>query len=148
VEFDDVGTLYLSPVDAVIWGGKLTWRVTELSAVGISGFFSHLFTGKADFSQVSGPIGILHEGAPIAASSFSNFLFFTAAISISLGLMNILPIPGLDGGRLLFIVIEGLRKKAIPESLQSRLTFIGFAALILLVIVVSYHDVLRWVNGS
>jgi regulator of sigma E protease len=148
IELDDVGTLKLSPPVALAQGGLLGWEMVKATAEGLGGFFWGLIRGAGDFSQVSGPIGIATAGQAAVQQGWSDTLLLTALISISLALFNILPIPGLDGGRLLFIIIEGVRRKPISEKLTTRLTIAGFALLIILVLIVSYHDVLHLVHPA
>ena len=68
----------------------------------------------------------------------------TGLISISLGLVNLLPIPALDGGRLLFLLVEVLRGRPLDPEKEGLIHFIGFALLLLLILVVTYNDLIRW----
>jgi regulator of sigma E protease len=148
IELDDVGVLKLSPPLALAQGGLLGWEMVKETAGGLGAFFWGLVRGSANFSQVSGPIGIAGIGATAVSQGWSEALLLTALISINLGLINLIPVPGLDGGRLLFILIEAITRKPIPERVSTYLTFIGFGLLILLVLVVSYHDVLNLIHPA
>ncbi len=146
IELDDVGTLQLPLHLALIQGALLTKETTIMVAQGLGGFFSKLVRGTADFSTVAGPIGIVNFGADAVGQGFAAAVVLTALISINLAIINLLPIPGLDGGRLLIIAIEGVLRRPVPERLTTGLTIAGFALLILLMLVVSYHDIVRLVN--
>ncbi len=102
-----------------------------------------VITGKAPL-DVAGPVGIIFVIGEVAQTGVVNLLLLTALISISLGIMNLLPIPALDGGRLFFLVIEGLRGKRIDPEKEGFIHFIGFALLILLILFVTYQDLIRW----
>lgn len=101
-------------------------------------------TGQAPL-DVAGPVGIIFVIGEVAQTGFINLLVLTALISISLGIMNLLPIPALDGGRLFFLLVEAIRGKRIDPEKEGFIHFIGFALLIMLILFITYQDVLRWV---
>ncbi|HEV8666455.1 MAG TPA: M50 family metallopeptidase [Candidatus Paceibacterota bacterium] len=146
VELDDVGTLKLNPIAALGEGALLGWNITESTASGLLGFFKQIFTATANFNEVSGPIGITVYGAAAIKQGFAAAAVLTALISINLALINIVPIPGLDGGRLLIIIIEAIIRRPVNPTIVMRLTLAGFALLITLMIVVSYHDIAKLVG--
>ncbi len=100
-------------------------------------------TGKAPL-DLTGPVGIVITIGEVARTGVVNLLWLTGLISISLGLVNLLPIPALDGGRLLFLFIEILRGRPLDPEKEGFIHFIGFALLILLILVVTYKDLIRW----
>jgi regulator of sigma E protease len=112
-------------------------------AAGLFGLISQSFTGQADFSQVAGPVGIVGMVGDAAAFGLTALLTFTAVISLNLAVINMLPFPALDGGRLLFVAIESVTKKPIPAVWAGRLNLIGFGILMLLMIAVTYNDIIR-----
>ncbi len=138
-----VGTLQLPLPLALLQGAVTTGQMTVSIAENLGTFVWHIIRGTADFSNISGPIGIAGIGATAVGDGLSATLLLAALISINLAVINIIPIPGLDGGRLLFVAIEGLRRKPISEKISFRLTMVGFALLALLMIVASYHDIVR-----
>lgn len=146
VQLDNVGTLKLSVPQSFVEGAKRTYEITVSTAEGLGLFFYQIAFGKADFGSVAGPIGIAGIGAKAVASGFSAAVMLVALISINLAVINVLPIPGLDGGRLLIIAIEGIIRRPVPERLSLVLTLVGFGLLILLMIVVSYHDIARLIG--
>jgi regulator of sigma E protease len=143
IYMDLVGTLRL-PIHKALWeGGIKTYQYTEMTAVGISTFLFGAITGHGDFSQVTGPVGIVNAVGDAAHVGFANLLLFTALISINLAVINIIPFPALDGGRLLFIMIEAIMRKGIKPSVANALNLAGFALLMLLMVVVTWHDVAK-----
>ena len=100
-----------------------------------------LFTGKVGVDQMIGPIGISEVVAK--TSGFQEFIYLLALISLSLGVTNLLPIPALDGGKVVILLVEAIRKKPLDEELEIKIQLAGFSILILLSIYVAYNDILR-----
>jgi len=100
-----------------------------------------LFTGNVRMNQLMGPVGI----SEIVANTnhVADFIYILALISLSLGVTNLLPIPALDGGKLLLLIIEAIRGKKLKEKTEINIQLIGFAFLITLSIIVAYNDILR-----
>ncbi|MEI6863891.1 MAG: site-2 protease family protein [Candidatus Adlerbacteria bacterium] len=146
VALGDVGVLKLSLFPALGQGALLAKEITISTAAGLLGFFAQIFHGTADFAGVSGPIGIAGMGSTAVQEGIIATIILTALISINLAIINLLPIPGLDGGRLLFIVIEAITRRPISPRFTLAFTLAGFGLLILLMVVVSYHDVLNLVR--
>jgi regulator of sigma E protease len=143
IYMDAVGTLKL-PIHKALWLGAIkTYQYTQLTAVGIYTFLFDTITGHGDFTQVTGPVGIVHAVGEAANVGIANLLLFTALISINLAVINVLPFPALDGGRLFFIIIEAIMRKPIPAKIANTFNFVGFALLMLLMLVVTYHDLFR-----
>ena len=126
---------------AVIDATKQTYTMTKAITVGLFSLISSAIIGQADFSQVSGPIGIVGYVGDAAAVGFTSLLFFTAIISINLAVINLLPIPALDGGRLVFVAIEAITRRPIPPVWASRVNLVGFAALMLLMLLATISDI-------
>lgn len=143
IEFGDVGILKLPPHLALMQGAIAFKDLTIGTAQGLGSFFGQLVMGRADFSQVSGPIGIAGVGQDAVKAGFGSAAIIAALISINLALINLLPIPGLDGGRLLIIVIEAIIRRPVSAKVTNALMLAGFAAIILLMLVVSVHDISR-----
>lgn len=100
-----------------------------------------LFTGKVSTNQLMGPVGI--SGVVAETNGMADFLYILALISLSLGVTNLLPFPALDGGKLVLLIIEAIRRKPLKESVEIGIQMAGFAILILLSIYITYNDVLR-----
>ena len=100
-----------------------------------------LFTGNVGINQMTGPIGI---GEMVSQTNgFREFIYLMALISISLGVTNLLPIPALDGGKILILIIEAIRRKPMKPENEINIQLLGFSILIALSIYVSYNDILR-----
>ncbi len=100
-----------------------------------------LFTGNVGIEQMTGPIGI--SEIVVKSSGIYDFVYLLSLISLSLGVTNLLPIPALDGGRIVLLIIEGIRGKALKEEVELSIQSLGFALLILFSLYVSYNDILR-----
>lgn len=102
-----------------------------------------LITGQLSIEMLSGPVGIYDATDQIVKTGFMNFLMWTAMLSVNLGIINLVPLPALDGGRLLFVAIEAVRGKPVSPQKEGFVHFIGFALLILLMLVVTWNDIQR-----
>jgi regulator of sigma E protease len=99
--------------------------------------------------QLAGPIGIAELTGEAAKSGFGVLLEFTAFLSMNLAIINLLPIPGLDGGRIIFVAIEGIRRgKRISPRREGLVHLIGFMILILIIVLITYQDILRIIRGE
>ncbi|HPW40867.1 MAG TPA: RIP metalloprotease RseP [Bacillota bacterium] len=107
-------------------------------------FLGQLVVGKADANEVSGPISILVYINEAAKAGFIKVLYLTALISLNLGIINLLPLPALDGGRLLFLFIELIRRKPLPAEKEGMVHFVGLIALMALSIFLMYRDIIRF----
>lgn len=143
VEVATVGIVPLSFGAAITEGASLTWGATLLTAEGLGHFFYGVFTLSANLSQVSGPIGIAGAVGNASAQGIGDLFSIMAIISINLALINLLPIPALDGGRLLFVIIEGIIRRPIKANITRAVNAMGFAFLILLMVVVTAHDIFK-----
>lgn len=113
--------------------------------------FIDLLRGKLGFDQMSGPIGIVSEigGAVEQAAEtgyvgFMNLLLLAVLLTVNLGVFNLLPLPALDGGRILFVLIELIRRKPLPPEKEGLVHTIGLIALLLLSVVIAYMDILKF----
>ena len=138
-----VGTVPLPFFSAVSVGLSTTWEITKETALGLIHLFVGIFTLTADLSQVSGPVGIAGAVGSAAVQGAGNLISLTAIISINLALINLLPVPALDGGRLLFVIIEAIIRRPIHKKVAVAVNTAGFALLILLMLVVTAHDVYK-----
>ena len=100
-----------------------------------------IFTGGVSVDQMMGPVGISEVVAK--TSGIREFIYMLALISLSLGVTNLLPIPALDGGKILLLVIEAIRKKPLNERTEINIQLIGFSILIALSLYITYNDILR-----
>jgi regulator of sigma E protease len=118
------------------------WRLTR-STMGLLG---RMITGSASVKNLSGPISIAQFANSSANAGFSSFLFFLGAISLSLGILNLLPIPVLDGGHLLYYLIELAKGSPLSDQMQAKGQYIGIMALFGLMGIAFFNDILRLVS--
>lgn len=141
VGLDMVGIARL-PAHQALWeGAKTTVFMTGAVAVGLWNFIADAVTGTADLSQVAGPVGIATLVGDASRLGFVYLLSFTAIISIHLAIINLVPFPALDGGRLLFVIIEKIKGSPIKPKIANALNVVGFSLLILLMIVITVSDI-------
>lgn len=138
-----IDTIQYSFGGAIVEATKQTWSSLVSITVGLGGLFAGIFAGTADFSQVTGPVGIVGYVGDAASNGFTSLLYFTAIISLNLAVINLLPIPALDGGRLVFVAIEAMIRRPIPGVWAARVNIAGFASLMLLMLAVTVNDVIR-----
>lgn len=132
------------PVHVAVYEGlMLTLTGLRDIIVAISGLIWNALQADADLSQVAGPVGIVNLVGEASAFGFTTLLMFTAFISLNLAIINLLPFPALDGGRLLFVGIEALKGSPIRPQVAQALNTVGFALLILLMLAVTWNDIAR-----
>lgn len=102
-----------------------------------------LFTGVVGVSDLSGPVGIYSVVDSQAEQGFENLMYLTAYLSMNVGVINLIPFPAFDGGRVLFLIIEKIRKRPIKAKTEAMINSIGFILLMLLMVVVTFNDILR-----
>ena len=105
--------------------------------------FADLLTGKYGVEAMSGPVGITQTMGEAAADGFSTFLYIFVVITINLGVFNLFPIPALDGGRLLFLLIEAVIRRPVNKTVESYIHFAGLLIMFGLIIFVTFNDILR-----
>lgn len=104
-----------------------------------------LISGKYGIDQMSGPVGITNEIGKAAKTNDGGktLINLTAIIALNLGVMNLLPLPALDGGRILFLIIEGIRRKPLKREVEGYIHFAGMVLLLLLMLIISFKDVIK-----
>jgi len=121
-----------------------SWEILVLFKNEVTSWFV-----RSSAPQLAGPIAIAQLTGEVMKAGISPLLEFAALISINLGIFNLLPIPGLDGGRLMFVLLEWARRgKRISPQKEGMVHMIGFMAMILLIVVISYFDVTRIIRGE
>lgn len=143
IGMDEIGTLRLPVHLALLEGARTTISLTRDTAVGLYEFLRDIFTFHANFSQVSGPVGIAHTVSQAENLGFIYILSLVALISINLAVINLIPFPALDGGRLLFVIIEAIIRRPLKPAVVRWVNAIGFALLLTLMLVITGHDILK-----
>ncbi len=132
------------PVHKAIWEGlKETILLTVMMVKMFGVLIVDIFKGGDMAGQVSGPIGIFSLAGQAATFGFIYLLRFTALLSINLAILNMIPIPALDGGHLLFLAIEKIKRSPVSKKVMQTANLIGFAFLILLMLLVTYNDIVK-----
>ena len=134
--------LKLGPVDAVLFASKRVWVITKVSARLMGG----LFTGNTSLKQLGGPLSIADMAGKSAQVGWQPFLAFLALMSISIGLLNLLPFPMLDGGQLLYDSWELVAGQRISTSMQEQLQKVGFILLISMSLLALFNDLQRYIS--
>ncbi|MDQ3089888.1 MAG: RIP metalloprotease RseP [bacterium] len=141
IAMDNVGIVKLSPLKAVYHGLLTTVELTWLTAKALGTFIAQGIMGKGDLSQVTGPVGLVSMVGDVSQLGFVYLLSFTALISINLAIVNLIPFPALDGGRLLFVLVESIIRRPVPARVFNAANTLGFGILILLMLLITFRDV-------
>jgi regulator of sigma E protease len=144
-KYGQIGVKYESPrvfnpLKAVVYGAQETYNMTAR----IFELLGMLITGKFTIDALSGPVGIYKATEQVAQYGFINLMNWAAMLSINLGIMNLLPLPALDGGRLLFFGFEAVRGKPIDRQKEGMVHFVGIVLLMILMVVVTWNDIQRF----
>lgn len=141
ISMETIGTVRL-PAHKAVWQGlKTSAKLTKETAKAISALIGKAFVGQANLGAVTGPVGIVGMVGDIKELGSSYLVTFTALLSINLSIINLLPFPALDGGRLLFVGIESITRRKIPPRFFNAVNAAGFALLIFLMILITVRDV-------
>ncbi len=144
IAMDMIGVVRL-PIHEALWEAlKVSATLTVAVIDAFGNLISDALKGHPDVANLTGPIGIVGLVGDAAQFGFVYLLGFTAFISINLAVFNLLPFPALDGGRLLFLIVEALTGKSINSRIVNMLHLSGFVLLVTLLLVVSYYDLVRY----
>ncbi|MBV9555680.1 MAG: RIP metalloprotease RseP, partial [Pseudolabrys sp.] len=136
---DDIKTERVNPLAAVVMGAEETWFVVDRTLSYIGG----IFAGRESADQLGGPIRIAQVSGQVATGGIVPLIHLAAVLSVSIGLLNLFPIPLLDGGHLLFYAIEAIRGKPLSERAQEVGFRIGLAIVVMLMIFATFNDILH-----
>jgi len=139
----EVVTERVGPLDAIVKGSEHTWNVTKLTVVAVG----KIFTGSISVDNIGGPIMIAKTAGEQAETGLVYFLSFMALLSINLGLLNLLPVPILDGGHLVFYLWEMLVGKPVNVKTREVAQQIGLVLLLGLMVLAFYNDIARYLVG-
>lgn len=126
-------------------GASLEYAFKEECAIFKQMFvvLGNLFTGGVELNQLSGPVGIYTIVGQMSEQGIAALLYLTALLSINVGVINLLPFPAFDGGRILFLIIEKIKGSPVNPKVENTIHSIGFILLILLMIYVTFNDILK-----
>lgn len=146
-EYGQIGVRYMSPMERIVnpfeaaWYGVLStidWTKT------IIGLLGDLVTGQFSIDALSGPVGIYKSTEEVAKYGLYSLMHWAAVLSINLGIMNLLPLPALDGGRLMFFAVEAVRGKPVDSQKEGMVHFVGIMLLMVLMVVVTWNDIQKF----
>jgi len=141
----DTGIVRYPFFKAIQGGVILTWEYTRLVVLTFADLIHELFNGKTETAgQLTGPVGIAVTTGQMARQGFVALMQFTAILSINLAVVNFLPIPALDGGRVLFLIFEAIRRKAMDRRTEAVIHNVAFLILIVLILFVTLRDIGRY----
>ncbi|MES2023562.1 MAG: site-2 protease family protein [Patescibacteria group bacterium] len=143
IAMDEIGIAKL-PVLTAFWEGiKLDCFMVKNTVSGLYNLIADGIKGKGSWSSVTGPVGLVGVVGDAYKFGFTYLLSFAALISVNLAIINLIPFPALDGGRLLFLLIEKIKGSRINPKVANNANMIGFGILIILMLFVTYHDVVK-----
>jgi len=106
-------------------------------------FFMNILTGHGTMDGLSGPVGIAAMAGQAASKGILNLFYFTGVLSMSLGIMNLLPLPALDGGHLILLFVESIRRKPLSPKIYQVVTLVGLSLFLVLTVAITYKDIAR-----
>ncbi len=136
----DVGTVSLPPLSAVRAGAVMTGQLTKAIVIGFGDIIRGLITHRSVPAGVSGPVGIAVMAKDVAAQGVMPFLQFLGLLSVNLAVLNFLPIPALDGGRALFLMVEAIRRKPLNRAWEAGMHNVAFLILLMLIALITVRD--------
>ncbi|WP_334328519.1 RIP metalloprotease RseP [Companilactobacillus sp. HBUAS59699] len=122
------------------YGFTYSWQTT----VQILHVLGKMVTGGFSINQLSGPVGIYSMTSQVSSQGILSIILFMSMLSMNLGIVNLIPIPALDGGKILLNIIEAIRRKPLPEEYENVITLIGVGILVLLMVAVTWNDIQRF----
>ncbi len=126
---------------------KYAFVGTYENTITIFKILGSLFTGQVSVKSLSGPVGIYSIVDQVKSQGFETLLYLTAYLSINVGIVNLIPIPVFDGGRIFILIVEKITRKKSSEKLEMALNYVGFGLMILLMLFVTFNDISRLVVG-
>jgi regulator of sigma E protease len=143
ISMEIAGIMKLPVHEAIVEGTTVTYTMLVTVTKNISYFIKDALLFRADLSAVAGPVGIAGLVGEASALGFTYLLTFTAFISLHLAVINMIPFPALDGGRLLIVLIEGVVRRRIAPAVVNTMNTAGFILLLALMALVTYNDIVR-----
>lgn len=123
------------------WGLEQTYEMSTLIFELVGDLFVSIFNGTFSFDMLNGPVGIYKVTEEVAQQGLITLINFTAVLSVNLGIMNLLPIPALDGGRILFVLYEGIFRKPLNRRVELNIQLLGVLFLLIIMVLVTWNDI-------
>ncbi|MEX2947769.1 RIP metalloprotease RseP [Staphylococcus warneri] len=128
----------------LVAGVEQFFKAGTLIFTAVVGMIASIFTGGFSFDMLNGPVGIYHNVDSVVKSGIINLITYTALLSVNLGIMNLLPIPALDGGRILFVIYEAIFRKPINKKAETGIIAVGAIFVVIIMILVTWNDIQRY----
>jgi regulator of sigma E protease len=128
----------------LVSGFEQTIHAGKFIFTAIVGMIASIFTGGFSFDMLNGPVGIYHNVDAVVKTGIINLISWTALLSVNLGLMNLLPIPALDGGRILFVIYEAIFRKPVNKKVESAIIAVGAIFVLIIMVLVTWNDIQRY----
>ena len=132
-----------NPAAAVIWGFRETWDFIAMTYATLA----DTFKGTISYKEFSGPVGIGSMAIQAGRAGITDFIYFMAIISVSLAVLNFLPLPVVDGGYVVFLLIEKIRGKPLPLKVQNTIIMTGWTLLVCFFVLLTWNDIMRILSG-
>lgn len=126
-----------NPIKAIKAGGYATWNVIKLMFQSLD----MIFSGKATMDDISGPVGIVQLVDETSNEGFSYFAFLMALICVNLAVINLLPLPALDGGRIIFVLYSWITGREVSQKVEGTVHLIGIVLLLALAVLITFNDI-------
>ena len=136
-------TVKKNPAAAIIWGFRETWDFIAMTYATLA----DTFKGTISYKEFSGPVGIGSMAIQAGRAGVIDFIYFMAIVSVSLAVLNFLPLPVVDGGYVVFLLIEKIRGKPLPLKVQNTIIMTGWALLVCFFVLLTWNDIMRILSG-
>ena len=133
-----------SSIEPLIYAGEQTLRFGKTIFIAVVGMIGSIFTGDFSFDMLNGPVGIYKNVDTVVKTGIINLIVWTAALSVNLGIMNLLPIPALDGGRILFVIYEAIFRKPANKKAETVIIAAGAVFVMIIMVLVTWNDIQRY----
>jgi regulator of sigma E protease len=132
-----------NPAAAVIWGFRETWDFIAMTYATLA----DTFRGTISYKEFSGPVGIGSMAIQAGRAGVTDFIYFMAIVSVSLAVLNFLPLPVVDGGYVVFLLIEKIRGKPLSLKVQNAVIMTGWTLLVCFFVLLTWNDIMRILSG-
>lgn len=143
ISLETIGDVHVGFIESLALGGSQLWTYTALTFSGLGGLIYQAFHGQDVLNSLSGPIGIASMVGKARTFGYQSVLLLVAFLSLNLAVLNILPLPALDGGQMVKVTIEAVLRRKLASHHAGLINTVGFVLLIVLLAVVSVHDVIK-----
>ncbi|HHQ6903748.1 TPA: site-2 protease family protein, partial [Staphylococcus aureus] len=128
----------------IVYGFESFLKGSTLIFTAVVGMLASIFTGGFSFDMLNGPVGIYHNVDSVVKAGIISLIGYTALLSVNLGIMNLIPIPALDGGRILFVIYEAIFRKPVNKKAETTIIAIGAIFMVVIMILVTWNDIRRY----